>query len=157
MVLASELLVHAVEESYLTTADTYITGRDILVGTDATPELEHEGLAETHDLRVGFADGVKVRTTLCTAHRKGRKGILERLLETEELQHGRRHGTVETQSAFVRTNSRIELNTVTEVRLHFALVIDPSDTESEDTVGLDHTLYDLRLLKFGMLVIHLFD
>ena len=64
---------------------------------------------------------------------------------------------METQSAFVRADGAVELNTVTKVRLDFSLVINPSDTESEDTVRLDHTLHDLRLFKLGVLVIHLFN
>ena len=52
VVLAGELLVHSVEESDLTATYTYVTCRDVLVRTDAAPEFEHEGLAETHDFGI---------------------------------------------------------------------------------------------------------
>ena len=87
MVLTCQLLIHAVEESYLTTAYAYVTGRDILVGTDTTPEFQHERLAETHDLCVRLAYRVEVCSTLGTTHRQRRQGILEGLLESEELEH----------------------------------------------------------------------
>ena len=157
VVLASEFLVHAVQEAYLTTAYTYVTGRYILIRANATPEFEHERLAETHDLVVGFAYGVEVRTTLGAAHRQGRQGVLEGLLKSEELEHRRCNGAVETQSAFVRANGSVELHTVTEVRLYLALVVNPCYAEREDTVGLNHALDDLRTLKLRMLVVGLLD
>ncbi len=64
---------------------------------------------------------------------------------------------METQTAFVRADSAVELNAVTEVRLYFALVIYPCDAEGEDTVRFDHSLHDFRLFKFGVLVVHLFN
>ena len=157
MIFACELLVHAVEESYLTSANADVSCRDVLIRTDATPQFEHESLAETHDLCVGFADRIKVRATFGTAHRKGRQRVLESLLEAQELEHRRRHSSVETQTAFVRTDSGVELHAVTEVRLHFALVINPRHAEREDTVGFNHTLHDLSCLKLGVLVVHLFN
>ena len=157
VILACELLVHTVKETDLTTANAYVTGRDILVGTDAAPELQHKGLAETHDLRVRFADRVKIRTTFGATHREGRQGILKGLLKTKELKHGRCHSPVETKSTFVRTDSTVELNAVTKVGLYLTLIIDPRNAEGEDTVWLDHPLHDLRLLKLGVLIIHLFN
>ena len=64
---------------------------------------------------------------------------------------------METKTAFVRANGRIELHTIAEVGLYFALVIDPGHTEGEDTIGLDHSLHDLCRLKFRVLVVHLFN
>ena len=52
VVLTGEFLVHTIQETDLTATDTHITGRDVLVRTDAAPKLKHEGLAETHDLSV---------------------------------------------------------------------------------------------------------
>ena len=96
VVLTGELLVHSIQETDLTATDTHVTSRDILIGTDAAPELKHESLAETHDLRIGLAHGIKIRATLGTAHRKGGEGVLEGLLETEELKHRRSDSLVET-------------------------------------------------------------
>ena len=52
VVLTGEFLVHSVQVADLTSAYTHVTGRDVLVRTDAAPELKHERLAETHDLSV---------------------------------------------------------------------------------------------------------
>jgi len=40
---------------------------------------------------------------------------------------------------------------------YLALVVNPRYAESEDTVRLDDTFNDFGLLKFGMLVVNLFD
>ena len=60
VVFAREFLVHTVEETDLATANAYVTSRDILVGTNAAPKLEHERLAETHYLGIGFTYRIKV-------------------------------------------------------------------------------------------------
>ena len=113
VVLTCELLVHAVQVTDFTAADTDVTSGDILVRADALPQFSHEGLAETHDLVVALADRVEIRTTLGTTHRKGRKGILESLLEAEELQHRRSHSLVEAETAFVRADRTVELDAIT--------------------------------------------
>ena len=157
VVLAGELLVHAVEVADLTAAHAHVAGRDVLVGADALPELQHEGLAEAHDLGVGLALGVEVAAALGAAHRQGREGVLEGLLEAEELQHRRGHGAVEAQAALVGADGAVELDAVAGVGLDLALVVHPGDAEGEDAVRLDHPLDDLRLLEFGMLVIDFLD
>ena len=157
VVLAGQLLVHAIEVTDLTAAYSHVTCGDILVGTYAVPQLKHESLAETHDFLVGLAHRVEVGTTLCTAHGKGREGILEGLLEAEELEHGRCYGLVETQTALVGADSAVELDAVAQVGLNLTLVVNPSNPESEDAVGLDHPFDDLCLLELRMLVVNLLD
>ena len=157
VVLAGQLLVHTIEIADLTSADTYVTCRYIGIRADASPELIHEGLAESHNLSVRLADGVEIRTTLSTAHRQSCQSVLECLLETEELQHGRSNCLMETETSLVGANGRVELNPVTEVGLNLSLVVNPGNPECEDTVRLDDSLYDLGLLELGMLVVNLFD
>ena len=157
MILAREFLVHAVEETNLASANTDVTSGYILIRADATPELEHKGLTETHDFCIGFTHRIKIRTAFCATHRERRQRVFKGLLETEELQHRRSHSSMKTQTAFVRTDGAIELHAVTEVGLHFALIINPCHAEGEDTIRLDHALHDLRSLKLGVLVIHLFN
>ena len=64
---------------------------------------------------------------------------------------------MEAQSALVGADSTVELYAVTKVHLHLALVIDPGHTEGDDTLRLHDALYDLGLLKFGMLIIDILD
>ena len=52
VVLASELLIHTVEETDLTTANTYVTCGNVGINADIAPQLHHKGLAETHNLGV---------------------------------------------------------------------------------------------------------
>ncbi len=48
-------------------------------------QLRHERLAEAHDLAVAAALRVEVGAALAAAHRQGREGVLEHLLERQEL------------------------------------------------------------------------
>ena len=64
---------------------------------------------------------------------------------------------METQTALVRTDSRVELYAVAKVSLNLTIVIYPSNTECEDTIGLNDTLNDLCLLELGGLVLNLLD
>ena len=87
MILASKLLIHTVEVSNLAAAYTYVTCRNILIRTDATPKLKHKGLAETHNFSIRLANRVKIRTALSATHRERCQSVLKRLLKAEELQH----------------------------------------------------------------------
>ena len=154
IVLTGEFLVHSIKVSDLAAAYAYVTGRNVLVRTYALPQFKHKCLAETHNLVIRLAYRVKVRTSLGAAHRQGCKGIFEGLLKTEELEHRRGDCPVEPQTSLVRADGAIELDAVTCVGLHFALVVNPGHTEGEDTVRLDHSLHDLGLLELGMLVVN---
>lgn len=78
-------------------------------------------VAEATDLVVRLALRVKVRTTLSTAHVETGQGVLEHLLEAEELEDGQVDGRVETEATLVRAEDRRELDTVTGVDLALAL------------------------------------
>ena len=156
-VLAGQFLVGTVEVTDFTSANADVTGRAVLIRTDVAPQLIHEGLAETHDFLVRLANGVEIGTALATAERQVGQGVFEDLLESQELQHGDVDSLVEAETAFVCTEGGVELYTVTQVGLDFAIAVNPSHTERENTIGLDQALHDFRLFKFRMLVIHLFD
>ena len=114
-------------------------------------------MAETHDLFVGLANRVEVGTTLTTAERQHGQRVLEDLLEAQELQHGDVDSLVETEATFVSAESGVVLNAVAEVRLNFAVAVNPSHTEREDTIGLNDSFDDLGLFELGMLVVNFFD
>ncbi len=63
---------------------------------------------------------------------------------------------METETSFVGANGAVELYAVSQVGLNFALVVNPCNTESENTVGFNHTFYDFGFLKLGVLVVNLF-
>ncbi len=157
IVLAGQFLVHAIEVANFTAAHAYVTGRDILVGADAVPQFQHESLAEAHDFVVGFSYGVEVGAALGTAHRKGGESVLERLLEAQEFEHGRRYGFVEAETSLIRTDGTVELDTVTGVGLDLAFIVNPGDAESKDAVRLYQTFHNLGFLELGMLVVNIFN
>ena len=64
---------------------------------------------------------------------------------------------VETDTAFIRTDSRVELNSITCVCLNLPVIIHPSHLECKDTLRLYNTLDDLRILEFRMLVVNFFN
>ena len=66
--LASDFLVSAVEVADFTTANTYVTSRAVLIGTDVAPQ--------------GLANGIEIRTALTTAERQVGQRVFEDLLET---------------------------------------------------------------------------
>jgi hypothetical protein len=62
------------------------------------------------------------------------EGILENLLETQELENRKVHSRVESEAALVRTECGVELNTVSAVYLDLSLIILPCDTELDNTL-----------------------
>lgn len=73
-------------EAYLTAADADVACRYVGVGTDITEQLVHEGVTEAHDLIVRLAAWGEVGASFSTAHRQCGQGVLESLLESQELQ-----------------------------------------------------------------------
>jgi len=63
------------------------------------------------------------------------QGILEDLLETQELQDGKIDGRVQTETALVWAKGGVELDSVAAVDLDLVLVVLPDDAELDDTLG----------------------
>ena len=119
-----------------------------------TAQFRHEGLAETHDFGVGLALRVEVGSALAAAHRQAGQGVLQDLLEAEELDDAFVHARVEAQTALVRADRGVELDAVTAVDLHLALIVGPCDAELHHALRLDDALKHARLLIFRMLRNH---
>ena len=154
---AGKLLVGTVKIADFAATNTDVASRAVLVGTDVSPHLIHESLAETHDFLVGLANRVEVGTALATAQRQIGEAVLEDLLEAQELQHGNVHGLVETEATLVSAEGSVVLHTVAQVGLDFAIAVNPSHAEREDTIGLNDSFDDLGLLELRMLVVNFFD
>lgn len=163
--LVADLLVLAEHEANLAAGNTDITGGNVGVGTDVLAQLGHEGDTEAADLVVGLSLGVEVGSTLTTAHVEAGQGILEDLLETEELEDGQVHGGVETEATLVGAKSGVELDTESAVDLdlgkselwqfrqfekkiksYLAFVILPDNAELDDTLGDGDDLKGLAVL-----------
>jgi len=103
-------------------------------------ELGHERLAEPHDLVVGLAARVEVRTALTAADRHAREGVLEDLLKTEELDDAEVDARVEAQAALVGAEHRVELDTEAAVDLHVTGVVGPGHAEDDLALGFADAL-----------------
>ena len=143
--LVTQALVLAEHEADLAAAHADVAGRHVGVGADVALELGHEALAEAHDLGVGLAARVEVGAALAATHREGGQGVLEGLLEGEELQDAEVDAGVETDTAFVRAEGAVHLYTVSPVDMDFALVVGPGDAEHDDPLRFDHPLKDLEI------------
>ncbi|MNQ98096.1 hypothetical protein D3C85_1137700 [compost metagenome] len=108
-------------------------------------QLAHEGLAEAHHLGVALALGVEVRAALAAAHGQRGQGILEDLLEGQELQDAEVDRRVEAQAALVRADGAVHLDAEAAIDLHLALIVDPGNTEGHCPLRLAHTLENARL------------
>lgn len=60
---------------------------------------------------------------------------------------------METDTAFVRANGVVMLNTVPHVGLHLTFVVDPGDTEREDAVGNAKTFNQVVTVELGVFVV----
>src|SRR5690606_9504498 len=121
---------------------------------DVAVELGHEGLAEPHDLHVGATFGVEVRAALAPADRQAGEGVLEDLLETEELDRVQQNARVEAQASLVGAERRVELHPEAAVDLDLASVIDPGHPEDDLPLRLAQAGNDARLAVVGVLADH---
>ena len=102
--------------------------------TNVLVKFSHERNAELADLIVRLALRIEVRTTLATTHVEASKSILEDLLKTQELEDREIDCRVETETALVGAEGRVELHTVTPVDLALALVVLPDNAELDDAL-----------------------
>ena len=138
------------EVADLTAANSDITGRNVNRRTDVALQFSHERLAETHDLTVAFAMGIEIAASLAAADRKAGQTVLEYLFKAEELEHAERYILMEAKASLVRSKGPVELNTVAAVDLDLSFVIDPGDTEFNDTLRLTHPLQKGGFFIFRM-------
>ena len=148
--LVTKALVLAEEVADFTAADADVTGRNVGVGSDVARKLGHEALAETHDFAVGLAARIEVGAALAAAHGKRGEGVLESLLEAEELENGESYGRMETETALVRSDRGVELDAIAAVDLNDAVVVNPGNAEHDSALRLDHTLKNSGLFVLGI-------
>ena len=96
--------------------------------------------------------GVEVGAALAAAHGEGGQRVLQDLLKAEELDNGEVDGGMETETALVRSDCGVELNTVAAVYVGNAVVVDPGNTEHDHALRLNKALDEASLLPFGVLV-----
>ena len=149
-VLILQALVLAEQIADLAAADADVTGGHIGIGADMTVQLGHKALAETHDLGIRLAVGVKVSAAFAAAHGQAGQAVLEALLKAEELQDRQVDGGVEAQTALVGADGRVELHTVAAVDLYLTGIVHPRHAEQNHALGLDQALNQTGLLILRM-------
>ena len=145
--VSSGTLVLAVHVANFASTNTNITSGNIAVWSNVTEEFSHEGLAETHDLSIRLALGVEIRATLSTTHGERGEGVLEDLVEAKELDDGKVNRGMETETTLVWANGGVVLDTEATVDLDLALIIEPWNTEHDDTFGLNKAAHDFSELR----------
>lgn len=108
---------------------------------DVPVQLGHEGLAEAHDLGVRPAVRVEVAAALAAADAQAGQGVLEDLLEAQELHHADVHRRVEAQAALVRAERTVELDAVAAVDVDAAPAVLPRDAEEDLPLGFREPLH----------------
>ncbi len=114
-------------------------------------QLAHERLAEAHDFVVALALGIEVRAALAAAHGQRRQGVLEDLLEGQELEDAEIDRGMKAQAALVRADGAVHLDAETAVDLDAALIVDPWHAEDDGALRLHHPFDDagLHVVRMG--------
>src|SRR5690606_18937331 len=118
LVAVRDPLVLAEHEPELTGADADVAGGDIGVLPEVAVQLRHEALAEAHDLGVAATLRIEVRAALRTTDRQAGEGVLEDLLEAEELHDAEVDGGAEAQAALEGPECAVELHPEPAVDVH---------------------------------------
>ena len=145
LVAIGDSLVLPEQIADLPASDTNVPGRHIRVLTQVTVELGHEGLAEAHHLGIRPTTRVEVGAALAAADGQPGQGVLEDLLETQELDDAQVDRRMEPQTTLVGPERRVELDAETAVDLNRPLVVDPRNPEDDLAFRLADALQGLVL------------
>ena len=148
--LVGKAFVLAEEEADLASADPDVPRRNVRVGADVALQLRHERLAKAHDLQVALAFRIEIRAALAAAQRQGGKGVLEHLLESEELENRSVDRRMKTEPSLVGPDRAAHLDPETAVHLDLAGVVHPGDPEHHQPLGLHHPVEDAGGAVLGM-------
>lgn len=111
-------------------------------------QLRHERLTEAHHLVVRAAPRVEVAAALAATDTEAGQGVLEHLLETEELHDAQVHRRVEAQTALVGAERAVELDPETPVDADSAFVVLPRHPEEQLSFWLAQPLDERSLSEF---------
>src|SRR3546814_1913888 len=100
--------------------------------------LRHKRLTKAHNFRVGAAARVEIRSPLAAADRQPGQGVLEGLLEAEELDDPDVDRRMEAQAPLVRPERRVELDAKPPVDAEAALVVDPRQDRKSTRLNSSH-------------------
>src|SRR5690606_32847992 len=153
-VAVRDALVLAEHEADLTLPHADIACGYVRVLAQMTVEFRHEGLAEAHDLHLGAALRIEVGPAFGSADGQPRQGILECLLEAEELDDAEIDAGVEPETALIRPEGGVEADAEPAIDLHLSLVVGPGHAEDDLTLGLADPLDEGAIRVIRMLRDH---
>jgi hypothetical protein len=74
------------------------------------------------------------------------------LFERQELQDAQVHARMKAQSALVRPDGAVHLDSEPAVHLHLPVIVEPRHAEHQHTLRFNHPFQDSRFLVFGVLL-----
>ena len=77
---------------------------------------------------------IEIAAALAAADGQCCQAVLENLFKSEELENAEIYGRVESEAALVRADRSVELDTVASVDAGLALIINPGNTELNNTL-----------------------
>src|SRR5699024_4419108 len=116
-----------------------IACRNVSVWPQMTIKLRHQCLTKTHHFAFTFTFRIEVTSAFTAAHRQSGQGVFEGLLEAKEFKNGKIYRWVETHTAFIRTNSGVELNAPCTVNLYLTAIINPNYAKLDGTLWFNQT------------------
>ena len=90
------------------------------------------------------------RPTFSASHGQCGQTIFESLFKTKKFQNGKIDGWMKSQAAFVWTNRTIVLNSVTTVDLLLAFIVNPCDTELDNSLWFAYSLNDWDVFRMSV-------
>src|SRR5690554_1173737 len=154
LVTVGDALVLAKHVTDFTATNADVTGRDVCVLAQVAVQFGHHALAEAHDFVVRFALRIEVAATFTAADGQAGQGVLEDLLEAQELDDAQVDGRVETHAALVGPQGAVEFNTESTVDVDLAAVVLPGYTEDDLALWFADALDDLLVGELGVLHQH---
>ena len=150
-VFVADFFIVAVHVADFPRAHADVAGRNVHIRADMAVQLAHEGLAEFHDFRVGFALRVEVRAALGAAHGQRGERIFEDLLKSQEFDNAQIYGRMEADAALERADGVVELDAEAAVHLHISLVVHPGHAEDHGSFRFDNPFVNVGLYEFRVL------
>ena len=114
-------------------------------------KLCHKALCKAHYFSITLALGIEITSAFTAADGKTGEGIFEYLLKSKEFKNTKIYAGVETETALVGTYGTVELYTEAAVYLSYTLVINPGNTEDNNSFRLNKSFKKLICLILGMI------
>src|SRR5205807_5571207 len=114
------------------------------IRADVPEQFAHERLTKPRHFGVAFAVRIEIRAAFSAAHRQRGQRIFKNLFEREKFQDAEIDGGMKSQSAFVRADRAVHLDSEPALHVDLAFVVLPRDPEHDHAFRLDNSLENFR-------------